>query len=179
MAPVALYNADPSQFSSDDLEGLLSQIRSTSYIDEVTSGETSAEDSGLWEVVLVLPSELLIAGKDGFKFEADGSLNDTSIQKIAAYIRDEVAKTSSSVEKTGESQWSAAAVVIADQRTKKDGSLLLVEIDHLKKAGVVMDKVRVVPRSVIEIACNVEVANMSLSEFKSMSHDADVFDSGH
>jgi len=117
---VPLFCSNLSDFQKEEV---LKDIRSTGYIKEITSGEVSPQESGLWD--LVLPS--------------DTHPNDTELQSLI--------KTTSTLD---QSKWFNNCLVIADERTlkKEDGSLVIVQLDQ---AGKVVDQMRVARGSVIEI----------------------------
>lgn len=120
-----LYNLAGA--SKKETDSLLSTIRSTSYIAEVTSNEVPAEESGLWDAVVLvdeLPSDVSKAS----------SLDD----KIKALVS-----------QSGSGKWASASFFVIDERTSKDGSVLAVEVDGGNKKEV--DRMRVAPKSVIEV----------------------------
>lgn len=120
--------------SSTEIASILKQIRSTSYIDEVTSGETSREESGLWNAVYPfdLPSLSSAKQSDLTKF----TLNDlpTTVQAAQG--------DASGGEQV---EFAREGYVVVDEQTLKDGSLLVVET---RKGG---ESLRIVPRSLIEV----------------------------
>lgn len=111
----------------DRTDSLLSTIRSTSYIAEVTSNEVPAEESGLWDAV-VLVDEL----------PSDVSKASSLDEKIKALVA-----------QSGSGKWASASFFVIDERTSQDGSVLAVEVDGGKKKEV--DRMRVAPKSVIEV----------------------------
>lgn len=116
-----LYNTCLSQA---DLDSLIEEIRSTSYIDEVESGEQPREESDLWNIIVPVKE----------------TLKDTS-------------SLDSLIKHAGNK---AAAIVVADDKTKK--SVLVIHlVDGAKK-----DELKVVPKDVIEICSNLIAGNMDL-----------------
>lgn len=119
---VPLYNLCLSQ---DEFDSLMKEIRSTSYIDEVDSGEQAREESTLWNTVLPV------------KDVPEDATVDSVIKQAGS---------------------KPTALVIANDKSAK--SLLVIQL----KNGAKVDELKVVPKDVIEICCNLSAANMDLSE---------------
>ena len=153
MSSVPLYNASSSSLSESDLASLLSQIRSTSYIDEITSGETSRKESGLWDSVLLWPASHHL---DTTTQPETGELSKDQIESILSHI-DTTLRSSPPPKPDGDDNanlqpnvaWSTAAVAVADARTKKDGSLLIVQ--RGQGAKQIQATLRVAAKSLIEV----------------------------
>jgi hypothetical protein len=125
--------------SLDDAE-LLARARASSFIDESMAGdEGSREESGLWNVLRCLPAP-----------------NDASTPQ---HIADATAKLDAQ-------EWTTNVAVLADERTAKDDSVLVVAL----KDGKVHKTMRTALASVIEVVCNVQLANMPLEEVRSLRH---------
>ncbi|PWN98571.1 hypothetical protein FA09DRAFT_329622 [Tilletiopsis washingtonensis] len=132
--------------SLDDAE-LLARARASSFIDESMAGdESSREESGLWNVLRCVPAP-----------------NDAPTPQ---HIADATAKLDAQ-------EWTTNVAVLADERTAKDDSVLVVAL----KDGKVHKTMRTALASVIEVVCNVQLANMPLEEYIEWKGDAEVFDS--
>ncbi|CAO1636627.1 unnamed protein product [Sympodiomycopsis kandeliae] len=161
MTTLSLY-IDPSlSLSPSDpkIQSILSDIRSTSYIHEVTSGECSAKESGLWNTVY--PRDVPgISGKKGSELiSALKRHTQESKEYVTSDNQDEV-------------RFDSNSFALIDQETLSNGgSVLVVQIDQ-------DDTLRVARRSLIEVAANLSVANMSIKEYKDMCGGAEVYDAG-
>lgn len=124
---IPLYNLG---LSKEELDSLMTEIRSTSYIDEIESGERPREESGLWDTVLPAPD----------------TPKDTS--------------TASLIKHAGKK----LALVIASK--ERLPALLVLQLE----GGAKVDELLVMPKDVIEICCNLAIANMGLSEVSKASH---------
>lgn len=135
---IPLFNTTLDQ---GDLDSLFSSIRSTGFIAEVTSGEMPPEESGLWDTVLPVPPSSLPEG--------------ASTEALVDYAVDEL----------DGNKWNSNAIVVADGKTSKDHSLLVVEVRKKKEKGQrIVHSLRVAPNSLIEVCSNLAVSNMSLQE---------------
>ncbi|KAL9933082.1 hypothetical protein V8E36_007800 [Tilletia maclaganii] len=162
---IPLYNL--GGLSDSELEKLLTEIRSTDYIAEVTSGEVEPQDSGLWDQVLPVPADLHPAGTSS----CESADEQEKLAEHALSVLQSDPKT--------KDKYANGGIAIADQRTKTgDGSVLVLEIISKGSEKKVKDSMRVAPRSLIEVCSNLAVANLGLEDYKSMIGDADVFDAG-
>ncbi|PWN27654.1 hypothetical protein BDZ90DRAFT_260141 [Jaminaea rosea] len=154
MSSLPLFNVAGA--SSSEVEKLLAGIRSTSYIAEVTSNEVPPGESGLWDAVVPvnLPDDC-----------SQSSSIDEQVKALVAYT--------TSAKLPDSRSWSASFLII-DSRTSRDGSLLAVEVGEKKE----IDRMRVAPKSVVEVASNLAVQNMPLAEYKAMCKNAEIFDDG-
>ncbi|KAE8210467.1 hypothetical protein CF327_g5655 [Tilletia walkeri] len=168
---IPLYNL--GGLSASELDKLLSEIRSTDYIAEVSSGEVEPEQSGLWDQVLPIPTELLQSSTDIAQIkEVEGSAGDQ--EKLAEHALSVL----ESDERT-KGKYANGGLVVVDKRTKSgDGSLLVLQILSKGSDKKVVDSMRCAPRSLIEVCSNLAVANMGLADYKNMCGNAEVFDAG-
>ncbi|CAO1614106.1 unnamed protein product [Parajaminaea phylloscopi] len=165
MPSLALYTV-ASAATQKDLDGILADVRSTGYIAEITSNEVSPQESGLWDAVVPVRIEDLGQKSDDarikelVKLTASGRKGEC-VERLDVPAGLDLADT--------------GFVVVDEETLKGDGSLLVVQIDPSRAAEV--SRLRVVPRSLIEVASNIAVSNMALSEFKDMC-GAEVYDAG-
>ncbi|KAK0570132.1 hypothetical protein OC861_000274 [Tilletia horrida] len=149
---IPLYNL--AGLSSAELDKLLADIRSTDYIQEVTSGEVEPQASGLWDQVLPVPTDLHPSSLKG----ASSAQEQEEIAKHALSVLDSDSET--------KGKYVVNGIVVADERTKSgDGSLLVIELVGRGADKTVRDTMRCAPRSLIEV-------------YKSMAGNPDVFDAG-
>ena len=155
--PTPLVNACPSSLSSQDLEDILAQARSSSYIQEVTSGETPSEESGLWDTLALLPQSAYPNGSAEDVNTDDAKALEALVKHVSDALSEEnpEGKSSRRAKQIEGKQFTLFALAVADERTKKDGSVLVVSVDVGKdareKGKLVQDTLRVVPRSLIEV----------------------------
>lgn len=122
--PIPLFN-----YSKVSEEQLLGSIRKTGFIAEA-AGDLPAEESGLWDLVAVVPSSSAPAS-----FEEASELVDHATEALSK-----------------DSKWDVSAVVVADERTEKDGSVLVCQINTQEAKGKrCIDTMRVAFNSVIEV----------------------------
>lgn len=138
MATTALINAAPGKIPSSQLDEILRQIRSSSFVAEALSGEEPPEDSDYMDAVLPL-SEPPLPAKD----VADATDFSSTVKALRT-----APAPAPSVPARGPITWGTAALVLADSLTAENGILLVVQLDE---AGHVQDRLRIVPRSVIEV----------------------------
>ncbi|CEH17158.1 hypothetical protein CBOM_03224 [Ceraceosorus bombacis] len=151
MAPSPIFN-----LSAQDADKILSEIRSSGYIREVAS-DVPPEESGLWDVVHFVPDSF----RPSAKLESSEAIIDHAVETLK------------------KQEWDSTAIVLADERTAKDGSLLIYNVDSTQPKGKrLVGKLRAVPRSVIEVVCNLQVSNMDLKEYANCIKEGDVFDAG-
>ncbi|CAD6888745.1 unnamed protein product [Tilletia controversa] len=166
---IPLYNL--GGLSASELDKLLSEIRSTDYIAEVSSGEVEPEQSGLWDQVLPIPAEL----------HSSDEIANLRVEK-SEEDQEKLAEHALSVLESDErtkGKYANGGIVVADERTKSgDGSLLVLQIVSKGSEKKVVDSMRCAPRSLIEVCSNLAVANMGLAEYKNMCGNAEVFDAG-
>lgn len=117
-----------SSLTSSQVEQILNDIRSSDYIKEISSGETSPQESGLWNLVLPFQS----------------STTNSS------HPKDDFQPFISETKSLDESKWYRNCLVVADERTldKDDGSLVVIQLDS---KGEKKDSLRVARGSILEI----------------------------
>ncbi|WFD31128.1 hypothetical protein MSPP1_002161 [Malassezia sp. CBS 17886] len=155
-AVVPLYVQAPALAGESGAAQLLREIRASSYIAEVVSGEGPLEDSPLWDMIRPVPASLSPPMGGGAK-------------AAAVHDADVLSKHE------GTPPWTRNVLVVADDETVgAHGSLLVVQLDKL---GAPVDELRVVPRSLLEVCANLVMGTESLAQFKSLCK-GQVYDAG-
>lgn len=134
MSTTALLNSVPTEVNDSNVAEILRQIRSTSYVAEVLSGEEDPEESDLLDVVLPISTP----GPRDVQVGSD-------LSETVKVLR---TAPSPSVQARSQVQWGTSAIVVIDSTTTKDDTLLVIQLDSDAR---VQDTLRVVPRSVMEI----------------------------
>lgn len=128
----------------------MEEIRSSDYIREALSGEESPEESALWN--LVVP-----ASSQGDTKPSVGGGGDVA-KAVDALVTWWASKPTLSDDKT----WAYEALVIYDDQSDKDGSLLAVQVDPSK--GKEIARLRVAKRSLLEVVQNLTTGGMGLQD---------------
>ncbi|PWN51676.1 hypothetical protein IE53DRAFT_40675 [Violaceomyces palustris] len=153
---------DPESIS----ESILNDIRSTDFLNEITSGEESPQETGLWNLVQPVLSSSSSSSLTLSQFSNPSNLLHHALQNL----RQET-------DQDGRKRWNLNGLILVDQTSLQgDGSLLVLEVDLQK--GEIKDQLRCARRSVLEVISNISISNMSLDEYRNMCGGAEVFDSG-
>lgn len=119
---------------------LLSDIRSTGYLSEISSGEPP-EESGLWNLLRIVPSD---------EHDAGDLKPNSEPEKVAHHALEKLSKD--------KKKWNTAVLVLADQRTRKDGSLVVLDLEQGKSGKeAIRDSMRCARRSLLEVVSFVVV----------------------
>ncbi len=134
---VFLLNAAPTTLTRADLDSILDEARSSGFLAEASDGEPP-EESGLWNAVVI--------GPDGLVGETEDidTQDEQALERIVHQVRQRPKAEGND----------ALAVALADAQTKKDRSVLVLEIQQQgddKSKGSIRDKLRVTPKSLIEV----------------------------